>query len=80
MYRVINKTSKEINLFGEVLAPEDETIIVNNIFDTKSAKNEELGVCEITIQYGEHFSKCYGKMLCTPEKGGDGTIFTISEK
>ena len=80
MYRIVNKTSKEIYLFGEVLAPEDERIVVNNFFDSKSAKNEELGVCKIISQYGEHSIQCYGKLTCTPEKGGDGTIFTISEK
>ena len=80
MYRIVNKTSKEIYLFGEVLVPEDERIVVNNVFDSKSAKNEELGVCEITSQYGEHSIQCYGKYICTPEKAGDGTIYTITEK
>ena len=80
MYRIVNKTSKDIYLFGEVLVPEDDRLVVNIVFDSKSAKNEELGVCEITSQYGEHSIQCYGKLICTPEKGGDGTIFTISEK
>lgn len=80
MYRIVNKTSKEIVFHNDVIAPGDETIVVNNVFDTKSMKNEELGVCEITSKYGEHSSKCYGTLICIPEKGGEGAVFTISEK
>lgn len=80
MYRVVNKTSKEINFDGSKVAPNQETIVINASFDTKSFKEKELGACEITSQYEEHSCRCYGNITCEPENGKDGTIFTISEK
>ena len=38
MYRVVNKTSKEINFDGSKVAPNQETIVINASFDTKSFK------------------------------------------
>lgn len=80
MYRVVNKTSKEIFIYGNKIVPNQEMIITNSIFDAKSFKNEELGELDITSQYGQHSCRCSGNIMCEPENGEDGTIFTISEK
>lgn len=81
MYRVINKTQKEIRCGREILSSNEETIIFNNTFDTNIIRNKEgILVCQIISEYGEHSSECYEKMICIPKKGKDGTIFVISEK
>lgn len=80
MYKILNKTSKKILFYGNEVEPNNEVVVCNSIFDAKSFKDEELGACEITSQYGEHSCDCSGNMTCTPKTGKDGTVFTISEK
>ena len=81
MYTIINKTSKTILIQGKEVMPNQETIILNNIYDEKCIKLKELEAsCEIKSSYGEHSSNCYGNITCNPERGKDGTVFTICEK
>ena len=80
MYRVINKTQKELRCGSEAtILSNKEIVIDNDSFDFNIFQNEDGSICQIISEYGEHSSLCYGRLQCTPEKGGDGTIFSISE-
>lgn len=80
MYRVVNKTSKNLFFEGSDVKPNQEVVVCNSVFDMKGLKDEQLGGCEITSKYGKHSCSCFGNITCTPQKGCDGTVFEISEK